>query len=212
MEFPDRLKQERGRLGMTQDQLADACNVSKRAQANYESGERYPDARYLAAAATVGVDVLYLATGKRQGKEGHQVAAAEVLVSCIAKSLALRGDSFSAAWEEATRLMPEAIKTRSTVEKTGSSQVFSGHNWADFTEVDAVCFRSIQALLSQSPRLLNEDLMLAAIQAIEEAVSQHGGNISSEKKARAALMVYKRSLPGGVVDLEAVRDAILLAA
>ncbi|SEA66183.1 hypothetical protein SAMN05192564_102603 [Paraburkholderia sartisoli] len=62
--FPVRLKQERRRLDLNQAELANAGGVQKHAQLNYEKGLRYPDASYLAGIAEVGVDVLYLLTGR----------------------------------------------------------------------------------------------------------------------------------------------------
>lgn len=62
--FPVRLRQERRRLGMNQAELANAGGVQKHAQLNYEKGLRFPDASYLAGIAVVGVDVLYLLTGR----------------------------------------------------------------------------------------------------------------------------------------------------
>lgn len=38
-----------------------------RSQRNYEKGERFPDAAYLAAIADIGADVRYIITGKRDG-------------------------------------------------------------------------------------------------------------------------------------------------
>lgn len=55
-------------MGMTQDALAAAGGVQRRAQANYEAGERVPDASYLAGVAAAGLDVLYVITGQRQAK------------------------------------------------------------------------------------------------------------------------------------------------
>lgn len=62
--FPLRLKQERRRLRMNQAEFANAGGVRQHAQLNYEKGSRYPDASYLAGIAEVGVDVLYLLTGR----------------------------------------------------------------------------------------------------------------------------------------------------
>lgn len=62
--FPIRLKLERRRLGMNQTDFANAGGVQKQAQFTYEKGLRNPDASYLAAIAEVGVDVLYLLTGR----------------------------------------------------------------------------------------------------------------------------------------------------
>lgn len=62
--FFDRLKEERKRLGLNQDDFAALGGVKKGAQFNYENGSRKPDSDYLAAIALAGVDVLYLLTGK----------------------------------------------------------------------------------------------------------------------------------------------------
>ena len=49
---------------MNQTELANVGGVQKQAQFTYEKGLRYPDASYLAGIAEVGVDVLYLLTGR----------------------------------------------------------------------------------------------------------------------------------------------------
>ena len=63
----DRLREQREALGLSQQALAEKCNISARSQRNYESGERLPDAGYLAALAAAGADVLYILTGQRAG-------------------------------------------------------------------------------------------------------------------------------------------------
>lgn len=73
--FSERLTSERERLGLTQKAMAEVCGVSIRSQSNYESGERMPDATYLAALAAAGADVLYVLTGSRS----QPVAEAETL-------------------------------------------------------------------------------------------------------------------------------------
>lgn len=62
-----RLLEERERLGLSQPKLAELCGVTMRSQRNYEKDERQPDALYLAALATAGVDVLYVITGQHGG-------------------------------------------------------------------------------------------------------------------------------------------------
>lgn len=65
LNFGDRLREERIRLGLNQGELATVAEVSKTTQFNYEKGERSPDAPYLAKVAAAGVDVLYVITGQR---------------------------------------------------------------------------------------------------------------------------------------------------
>ncbi len=54
---------------MNQTAFAALGGVSKDAQLNYESGSRRPDATYLEAVASHGVDVLYVLTGKHNISE-----------------------------------------------------------------------------------------------------------------------------------------------
>lgn len=61
----DRLRSERERVGVSQDAFAESAGVQRRTQGNYERGERFPDAEYLSRIAAVGVDVLYVVTGRR---------------------------------------------------------------------------------------------------------------------------------------------------
>lgn len=63
----DRLIEARKALGLSQQALADRVGISPRSQRNYESGERSPDADYLAALAALGADVLYILTGQPTG-------------------------------------------------------------------------------------------------------------------------------------------------
>jgi transcriptional regulator with XRE-family HTH domain len=49
---------------MSQSSFGDIGGVTKKTQVLYESGERSPDAQYLAAIAAAGVDVLYVLTGE----------------------------------------------------------------------------------------------------------------------------------------------------
>ncbi len=66
-EICDRLREAREALGLSQQALAERCGITARSQRNYESGERLPDAGYLAAIAAAGADVLYILTGQRTG-------------------------------------------------------------------------------------------------------------------------------------------------
>ena len=64
--FSDRLREERVETGMSQTEFAAVAGVGKQSQINYESGKRHPDASYLSAIAGIGVDVLYILTGRRE--------------------------------------------------------------------------------------------------------------------------------------------------
>ena len=61
--FGERLRQERGRLNLTQEAFAAIGGVKKLAQINYEQGKTFPDAGYLIALSSVGVDIKYVMLG-----------------------------------------------------------------------------------------------------------------------------------------------------
>ncbi len=63
--FGDRLKSERKRIGLSQEQFAVHGGVKRDAQINYENGSRKPDSGYLEAISSLGVDVLYVVTGRQ---------------------------------------------------------------------------------------------------------------------------------------------------
>ncbi|MEO5341075.1 MAG: helix-turn-helix domain-containing protein [Magnetococcus sp. MYC-9] len=88
VEIFERLRAERKRLGMNQTDFAEKGGVGLGSQVRYESGERLPDAGYLAAIAGLGADVTYILTGVRtltgekagRGLPGYpEVGAEEVL-------------------------------------------------------------------------------------------------------------------------------------
>lgn len=64
MSIGARLKNERLRIGLTQEAFAKLCATSKRQQIKYEKDQQAPGAHYLAAAIHVGVDVVYILTSK----------------------------------------------------------------------------------------------------------------------------------------------------
>lgn len=60
-----RLKEERKRLGLSQQDFGSIGGVEANAQGKYESGERIPRSDYLAALGKKGIDVMYVLSGER---------------------------------------------------------------------------------------------------------------------------------------------------
>lgn len=73
----ERLLAERVRLGLTQPAVAELCQVTIRTQRNYETGDRAPDAHYLAAFAAAGADVRFVITGARDYVPSAPLSAEE---------------------------------------------------------------------------------------------------------------------------------------
>lgn len=63
-ELGARLKAERERLGLSQEDMAQKCGVSRPTQYRYETGRGVPDSAYFNAAAGIGVNVQLVLAGK----------------------------------------------------------------------------------------------------------------------------------------------------
>lgn len=61
----NRLKEERERLGLSQDELAKTASITRKTLYNYENGVRSPDAEALGIWNELGMDVYYVITGTK---------------------------------------------------------------------------------------------------------------------------------------------------
>lgn len=62
-----RIKEERERLGLSQELFAKQLGISRSTQARYENGVTQPSAEYINAAHQAGADIDYLSSGRRGG-------------------------------------------------------------------------------------------------------------------------------------------------
>jgi len=65
MSIGERLREERERIDLNQEQLGAIGGVKKLAQFNYENNKRAPDTDYLVQIAKIGIDVNYVLFGTR---------------------------------------------------------------------------------------------------------------------------------------------------
>lgn len=82
----ERLKEERRRLGMNQDDFSCLGGTARRTQTNYENDLRLPDAGYLAAIAKAGADINYIITGNRDAFSNDERELIELYRSASLKN------------------------------------------------------------------------------------------------------------------------------
>ena len=107
MDIGTRLREERERLEMTQEEFGQAGGVLKRALIRYEKGERMPDAAFLAAIAAAGADVLYILTGQRSGVAAAAPVVAEPAAQLSRRALAV-AQNYEATSEEGKKIIEAA--------------------------------------------------------------------------------------------------------
>lgn len=118
----ERLRSERLRLGLTQTAFGEALGVAKNVQSRYERGDRSPDPIYLAAVIGVGVDVLYVLTGKRLPQDAISLDAARVAAGQAYKAAqALGNDLPVEKFEKLFVTLCDTTAAREEASATGTS-------------------------------------------------------------------------------------------
>lgn len=120
MSVGNRLKEERKRLGMTQEAMGLACGVAKRTQILFEQDAHLPGGAYFVAADELGVDVAYVLVGRRDRLSESDAdlldAWRNASISARAAALAALGGAVPAA----------AAAPRTAFENTSIGQQISG--------------------------------------------------------------------------------------
>ena len=94
----ERLRAERERLGLSQDEFATQCGVHRRTQVNYELNRRKIPTEYLDAIDALGADSIYVASGSRVNfSPVNQGDTAAFVVHHVLRVLGLPADPGSLA-------------------------------------------------------------------------------------------------------------------
>jgi transcriptional regulator with XRE-family HTH domain len=105
-----RLKEERERLGFSQEEFAVHAGVTRSPYTSWEAGKTSPTAVQLAAIAAAGADVLYILTGERSSGTSTLKPDEEALV-----------DNFRHCSPEAQRIIRAASSAGAQPEVKGKS-------------------------------------------------------------------------------------------
>lgn len=180
-----RLKEERERLGLTQAKFAEACGVGRTAQFNYERGEREPSWSYISAAEKIGVDVLYIFTGMHSGKDFALANAYSRMIYTVEMLLGLQEGSLEMLAKEAVDLQGKEVQM---MEQPGTVESISYGDWHD----------KVIAWLGTSrkpERCIDAVLLARLLDSVDQTSARLGFSLSTEKRIRAALMLYRDAKP-----------------
>lgn len=180
-----RLKEERERLGLTQAKFAEACGVGRTAQFNYERGEREPSWSYISAAGKIGVDVLYIFTGMHAGNDFALANAYSRLIYTLEMFLGLQEGNLEELAKEAVGLQGKEVQM---VEQPGSVPILDYGAWQE----------KVMAWLgtSRNPeRCVDAALLAELLDSVDLTSVRLGVSLSTEKRVRAALMLYRDAKP-----------------
>ena len=104
-----RLRDERKRIGLSQEAFGDRIGKSGRTVKKYEADETYPDAGDLRTADLLGIDVLYVVTGRRQPMKVMEPSSDYTPAGRLAREI--ESLSLSEADADLTRLLIKRLAT-----------------------------------------------------------------------------------------------------
>lgn len=180
--FSERLKEERERLGMSQAKFAEACGIGKSAQYSYENGGREPPLSYLRAAEKLGVDTLYVQQGVRIGKDWAYARAYMRLLERIESLLALDEGVLKKLCDMSAELDKDEAWSKPSPEGT----VF--RSWSDSV-------RDWLSTSSMPDACIDASLLSSLLDSVDQSALTAGLSMSTEKRVRAALMLYRYARP-----------------
>lgn len=192
-DFGKRLKEERERLLMSQAEFAKACGVGKTAQYMYERGDREPSWSYMDKANEAGADSHYIFTGTKTGSDWAYARAYKKMLYTVEMLLGLEENRF----EEISLMI---IEEENQLKTTGQAS-YDPYN------------RAVMAWLETSTkpdRCIDLDLLARVLAEIETYVAAASVTLTTEKKAKASIMLYRAFKASGAIDKKLIEETINL--
>lgn len=193
-DFGKRLKEERERIGLSQARFAELCGVGRTAQFNYERGERHPSSVYLDAAEKLGVDTLYVMTATRKGKDWDYARACNQMLYTIEMLLGL----------EENRLEDIAGRVVALEQQLDQRGQTHADEWISH-------LRNWLGTTSRLESVVDAALLARLLDDVTRVAEEGGVALSTEKRLRAALMLYPDAKKTGEIDARRTTDAVKLA-
>lgn len=181
----ERLRQERRRLGLTQEDLASCTGIHRRTQANYERGKTAPDMAYFQALRRVGLDAKYVQTGTKSSPNDEQSSAAERLFLALCDALQIPLEKVYAAINGAAEVRMTSLE-------------FQGYVGS--------LMRSSPLLNSKSKVLvLDRDILVDIIDGFERCLDAMNKRVSPLQKAHYIASMYRDFGEKGEINAEMLK-------
>lgn len=182
-----RIREERELKGLSKTAFAKLLGIHRNTQGNYESGEREPDAAYLANAAKADVDIGYVLTGERAS------AAHGALIHLV-------GVIF-----DALRLIPYEKEFDRVCQLAYEENLALWRGEGIKEEAD----RATEAIIRKSPLFLVESVLTDLVERIEFVIESKAISITPLAKAEIIFRLYQQAkTQGQPIELQSIAAAI----
>jgi len=184
LSFGGRLRLERKRVGLTQEELAAMTGVHTRTQANYEldRGRSGPGTAYFEALRKTGIDIAYVQTGSRTAQDSDlgRARAAERLLMALGQALQIPLDKVHLAISLAADAKHHELQGQIS-NLIGSSPLLNSKN---------------------KVLVLDRDILVDIIDGLERRLEAMNKSVSPLQKAHAIASMYRDFSEKGEIDVE----------
>lgn len=189
-----RIREERERLGLSQEAFGEFGGVKKLAQLNYEKGKRSPTGDYFELLRQHNeVDVNYIVTGMRTGPEWDDALAHRYVLVNMATAIGIKLSDLSHVCDLA---LLQQKKTRLGEE-------------ANPSEICEMVYNMVESAVGLKG--VDYTLLTDTLVEVESKLNAIGGTLTPEKKSRMVVMLYRSFKEHGRFDMRMVEDAVLLS-
>lgn len=190
-----RIREERERLGLSQEAFGALAGVKKLAQFNYEKGKRSPTGDYFEQLRQhKGIDVNYIVTGMRTGPEWDDALAHRYVLVSMASAIGIQMTDLAHVCDLA--LLHEK-------QSRLGEEVNPG-------EVSEMVYKLVASSTGSTD--IDSGLLSSILKDLEASLEKARSSLPPEKKARAVVMLYRAFKASGKVDMKMIEDAVQLAA
>lgn len=190
-----KIREERLRLGLTQEDFARACKVGRRAQSAYEAGERVPDLTYLKFAIDAGADPQYILTGVRRETSATADHFKDRFIRALCEILQINGDPI----DKAFHALSEAVSADDGLHLSS----YELNRLADGL------LRHSQRLNSTEVQLeLDTEALTDIIRGVEDRLMHARYVIPPHAKALAIVYLYRSAATNGQINEEMLMHAV----
>lgn len=195
----DRIREKRKALGLTIGEFASKVGVHRNTQARYEAGNRSPDGDYLLALSVVGIDVQDILTG--ESKPPNWIPVLEKVWEVADQQLVLR-----ILGEIDLNGLRDDVAERPSLQETAPPLFGSHRFWLE--SLVSRC-KGLSALFEHACAL-DADLLARTLEAVEQAISRTGRQLSNEKRSRVVAMLYRAFSDSGKINQALIEETLSL--
>lgn len=184
-----KIREERLRLGLTQEEFARACNVGRRAQSSYEAGERVPDLDYLKCAINAGADPQYILIGVRREASATADHFKDRFIRALCEYLQINGGAIDDALHALNKAVSDGV--------THDLNSFGLNRIADGLLLHSQRLNATEVQLE-----LNSEVLSDIIRGVEARLMHEQYVIPPHAKALALVSLYRFAATSGQIDEE----------